>query len=53
VYRPAVEPPDLMESFYGPKPKERAVDILDLVSVAVGDLFPDITDRIYLELIRK
>ncbi len=47
MYRPAVQPPELMESFYGPKPKGRAADILDLVSVAVGDLFPDIADRIY------
>ncbi len=46
---PAVQPPELMESFYGPKPKERAVNILDMVSVAIGDLFPDITDRIYVD----
>ena len=49
MYSPAVQPPELMESFYGPKPKERAVNILDMVSVAVGDLFPDITDRIYVD----
>jgi len=47
MYRSAVNPPELMESFYGPKPKERAINILDMVSVAIGDLFPDITDRIY------
>jgi len=47
MYRSAVNPPELMESFYGPKPKERAINMLDMVSVAIGDLFPDITDRIY------
>ncbi len=49
MYSPAVQPPELMESFYGPQPKERAVSILDMVSVAVGDLFPDIADRIYVD----
>ncbi len=49
MHRPAVNPPELMESVYGPKPKERAVDLLDMVSVSVGDLFPDITDRIYVD----
>ncbi|GAG48469.1 unnamed protein product, partial [marine sediment metagenome] len=49
MYRSAVNPPELMESFYGPKPKERAVNIVDMVSVAVGDLFPDISDRIYID----
>jgi len=36
-----------MESVYGPKPKGRAIDILDMVSVTVSDLFPDISDQIY------
>ncbi len=49
MFRPAVNPPELMKSVYGPKPKERAVDLLDMVSVSVGDLFPDITDRIYVD----
>ncbi|MGD8519888.1 MAG: hypothetical protein PVF56_01985 [Desulfobacterales bacterium] len=49
MYSLAVQPPELMESFYGPKLKERAVNILDMVSVAVGDLFPDITERIYVD----
>jgi hypothetical protein len=44
----AVAPPELMESVYGPKPKKRAADLLDLVSVSVADLFPDITERIYI-----
>jgi len=47
MYRLAVAPPDVMGSVYGPKPKERAVTLLDLVSVEVGDLFPEMTDRIY------
>lgn len=47
MLRSAVSPPEVMESVYGPKPKERAINILDMVSVRVGDLFPDITDRIY------
>lgn len=47
MYRLAVTPPEVMESVYGPKPKERAVTLLDLVSVEVGDLFPEMTDRIY------
>ena len=49
MYSPAIQPPELMESFYGPRLKERAVNILDMVSVAVGDLFPDITERIYVD----
>jgi len=47
MHRSAVSPPEIMESVYGPKPKERAVNLLDMVSLSVGDLFPDITDRIY------
>ena len=58
MYNPAVNPPELMESVYGPKTRERAVNIMDMVSVSVSDLFPDITDRIYnhgddLSLIEK
>jgi hypothetical protein len=37
-----------MKSFYGPEPRERAVEVLDMVSVDIGDLFPDMTDRIYV-----
>ena len=41
MYRPAVAPPRIMETFYGPKPKERAVNLLeDMVSVEVEELFP-------------
>ncbi|MBW1788558.1 MAG: hypothetical protein JRK53_18375 [Deltaproteobacteria bacterium] len=47
MVNPSVYPPGLMESYYGPKTRERAVDAMDMVSVSVGDLFPDITDRIY------
>jgi hypothetical protein len=47
MYRQPVAPPNVMESVYGPKPKERVVTQLDLVSVEVGDLFPEMTDRIY------
>ena len=58
MYNPAVNPPELMESVYGPKARERAVNVMDMVSVSVGELFPDITDRIYnhgddLSLIEK
>ena len=49
MHRSAVNPPELMESVYGPKPKDRAIDILDMVSVTVSDLFPDISDRIYID----
>lgn len=47
MFEPAAAPPEIMESVYGPKPKERAANLLDLVSVDVGDLFPEMTDRIY------
>ncbi|MDQ7781387.1 MAG: hypothetical protein RDU20_00815 [Desulfomonilaceae bacterium] len=48
MYRPAVAPPRIMETFYGPKPKERAVNLLeDMVSVEVEELFPDVNERIY------
>jgi hypothetical protein len=47
MHNPAVNPPAMMESFYGPKAKERAVNLLDVVSVEVSDLFPDLTERIY------
>lgn len=49
MYNAAVNPPELMESVYGPKPKERAVNLLDMVSVSVADLFPDITDPLYTD----
>ena len=49
MYKSAIRPPALMESVYGPRPKERAVNFLDMVSVAVSDLFPDIADRIYAD----
>ncbi|MGA2938481.1 MAG: hypothetical protein ABSF52_15475 [Syntrophobacteraceae bacterium] len=48
MFNPPVQSPEPMESFYGPKPKERAINILDdIVSVEVSDLFPDINERIY------
>ena len=47
MVNPSVNPPGLMESVYGPKARERAVNVMDMVSVSVGDLFPDITDHIY------
>ena len=47
MVNPSVNPPGLMESVYGPKARERAVNVMDMVSVSIGDLFPDITDRIY------
>lgn len=47
MYKPAVTPPAMMESFYGPKPKERATNLLDVVSVEVSELFPDLNERIY------
>ncbi len=47
MYRSAINPPGVMTSVYGPQPKERAINILDMVSVSIGDLFPDIAERIY------
>ena len=47
MHKPSVKPPEVMESFYGPKRKERAVNLLDVVSVEVSDLFPDIAERTY------
>jgi hypothetical protein len=49
MYNAAVNPPELMESVYGPKPRPRAADLPGMVSVSVGELFPDITERIYLD----
>lgn len=43
----AVQPPEIMESVYGPRPKERAVRLPDLVSLGVRELFPDIEEGIY------
>lgn len=48
MYDPAVAPPDVMRSVYGPKPRTRAVDLLDVVSVPVSTLFPDAGERIYV-----
>jgi hypothetical protein len=47
MHESAIRPPKLMESVYGPRPKERAVESLDMVSVSVGDLFPDTMDQLY------
>ncbi len=48
MFKPAIQPPEMMESFYGPKPNERAVNLLEgMVSVEVSDLFPEIHERIY------
>lgn len=49
MYNPTVNPPELMKSVYGPKPRPRAADLPGMVSVSVGELFPDITERIYLD----
>ena len=49
MYNPTVTPPELMTSVYGPKPRPRAADLPGMVSVSVGELFPDISDRIYLD----
>jgi len=38
----------MMESFYGPKPKPRAIHLLDdVVSVRVADLFPEMNEAVY------
>jgi hypothetical protein len=43
-------PPKIMPSVYGPPPpRQRAADLPGLVSLEVGDLFPDITPAIYLQ----
>ena len=34
MYNPAINPPGLMESVYGPKARERAVNVMDVVSVS-------------------
>ena len=49
MYNPTVNPPELMESVYGPKPRPRAANLPGMVSVSVSELFPDITERIYLD----
>lgn len=47
MHNATIKPPPLMESVYGPKPKTRAMRLPNMVSVAVSDLFPDITNPIY------
>jgi hypothetical protein len=44
---PPIQPPRMMDSFYGPGAQPRAVDLLDdVVSVRVADLFPEMNDAI-------
>lgn len=47
MHNAAIEPPPLMESVYGPKPKTRAINLAGMVSVSVSDLFPDIASPVY------
>jgi len=47
MYNSAIEPPPLMESVYGPKPKTRAMHLPNMVSMAISDLFPDTMNPIY------
>jgi hypothetical protein len=49
MYNPTINPPALMPSVYGPKPRSRAIDLPGLVSVSVEELFPEINERIYLD----
>ena len=45
---PAVEPPELVPSVYGPPlPAHRAKDVEGIVSLAVSDLFPDVPRAVY------
>lgn len=55
---PAVQPPAIMVSMRGPKPRPRAVTIPGIVSIGIKELFPDIQQGIYsfgddLSIIRK
>ena len=47
----AVTPPFIRESKYGPRigDRDRAADLSEIVSLHMGDLFPDIPETIYLE----
>ncbi len=45
----AVTPPYIRESKYGPTVGKRAAELSEVVSLDIGDLFPDIPETIYLE----
>jgi len=50
MLKEVASPPKIMPSVYGPPlPDQRAAEIPGLVSLEVGDLFPDITPAIYLQ----
>ena len=45
----AIRPPEVMPSVYGPIPRvQRAADLPDMASLRVRDLFPDISQEIFL-----
>lgn len=45
--REAAPPPNIWRSIYGPEPRSRAAELPGIVSVRIGDLFPDIPEEIY------
>jgi len=49
MLKEVVFPPDIMPSVYGTPPCQRAAELPGLVSLDVGDLFPDVTPAIYLQ----
>ncbi len=50
MLKEVASPPKIMHSVYGPPlPDQRAAELPSLVSLEVGNLFPDITPAIYLQ----
>jgi hypothetical protein len=50
VLKEVAFPPKIMPSSYGPPlPDRRAAELPGIVSLKIGDLFPDITPAIYLQ----
>lgn len=47
MVREAVSPPSIWKSIYGPEPRKRVAELPGIVSVGIGELFPDIPQEIY------
>ena len=48
MIRPAIQPPQIMESKYGPKLRKRVASLPGMVSLGTRELFPEIAPAIYL-----